>query len=461
MLDEIPQLKACKPVSPALLPATLLFAGCILAFHPGFMSPDSVNQFTEAVNLHFTDWHPPLMAAVWSVFNVICYGPLGMLLLHLLLYWGSLFILADITWRKGNRSWWLWLMIGLLPCTINFVGVIWKDVGLGVSYLAVAASLLRERMQHRKPGVLVLVLLLYGMGIRWNGLLAAPPLLYWWLTLRYPGRSRRLYVLSTLIATFLSVLLIAQINYKILRVEATSPWQIVILHDLAAIGCATGKNLVPSEYKNNGTNESQICAAYDPAWNDPLFAAFANPRPPLHYNSAAASALPKIWLNAVLEHPLAYASHRMAYFAKFLRIGEPKAYFYLYDTVLSNPYGITHHPNALSLVHARYVECFESSFILKPWFWLLMSMGLFVIAVRRGSMPITLVSLSGFVYVIPYWFIGPAPDLRYAYWLILSSAFGLGVLLIPTNTVEIPDQDTLNGIGLGARKATILNSRAA
>ncbi len=245
-----------------------------------------------------------------------------------------------------------------------------------------------------------------------------------------------MHFLSTLIAAFLSVLLITHINYKILRAESASAWQVFVLYDLVAIGCATGKTQVPDEFRNSGISEGQICAAYDPAWGDPLFASFANPRPPLHYNSAAALSLPKIWLAAILEHPRAYASHRTAYFFKFLRIGEPNAYFYLYNTVIQNPFGITHRPNALSLAHAWYVQCFESSFILKPWFWLSLSMGLFVIALRRGSMPVILVSLSGLIYVIPYWFIGPAPDLRYAYWLIVSSSVGALALFMPINSAE-------------------------
>lgn len=424
-----------KQVSAALLPTSLLFAGCMLAFYPGFMSPDSADQFAEALSLHFTDGHPPLMAAVWSVVNVIFFGPLGMLLLQLLLYWGSLFVLADIAWRKNYRWWWLWLLAGLLPSTINFIGVIWKDVEVEVCYLAVATGLLRARLEARKPGGFLLVLLFYGMGIRWNSLPAALPLLYGWLMLRYPGWRWHLYLPSTLLAAVLSVFLLIHINYRILRAEPTGLWQVLVIYDLVAIECATGKPLVPNEFRNSNTSESQLCAAYDPMWIDPLFATFANPRPPLHRVSAAAAsalALPNIWLDAVLEHPRLYASHRTAYFAKFLRIGEPNAYFYLYDTIVPNGFGITHRPNALSLVHTWYVQRFESCFILKPWFWLLASIGLFTVAVRRGSILALIVSLSGFLYVMPYWVIGPAPDLRYASWLIMSSVFGLGASFMPS-----------------------------
>ncbi len=47
----------------------LAFCGLILwvAFYPGFMSHDSIVQFGMSKSLNFNDWHPPIMAWVWSV----------------------------------------------------------------------------------------------------------------------------------------------------------------------------------------------------------------------------------------------------------------------------------------------------------------------------------------------------------------------------------------------------------
>ncbi len=431
------QTKSNIFVSPAWIPSIMLFIVCLLAFYPGFMSPDSINQFAESLSLHFTDWHPPLMAAVWSVLNTLIHGPFGMLFLQLGFYWGSLFILADMAWRRGSHVWWLWLLFGLLPCTLNFIGVIWKDVGLAVAYLAAAANLLCAHTDKRKPNLSVLVLILYGIGMRWNGLPAALPLIYWWFMLRYPKWNYRICLISTVLAGVFSVVLLAQVSYKVLRAEVTSPWQILILHDLAAVGCGTGQNLIPTEFVNANMNTSDICAAYTPMWNDPLFAYFANPRPPLHYNSAKAAMLPKIWLHTVLDNPRIYIEHRSAFFAKFLRIGESKAYFYLYNTVIQNAFGISHQPNALILAHAWYINLFESSFILKPWFWCVLATVLLVISVRRKILPVTMASVSGLVYVFPYWFIGPTADLRYSYWLILSTTFAAIVLIMHKNLPNI------------------------
>ncbi|HEX9174200.1 MAG TPA: hypothetical protein VF861_16240, partial [Telluria sp.] len=73
-----------------LVAAITVVAGFVLsrmAFFPGFMSPDSFMQFEQSRTLRFTDWHPPLMSALWSVLNRVAHGPEGMLDFQLALLW--------------------------------------------------------------------------------------------------------------------------------------------------------------------------------------------------------------------------------------------------------------------------------------------------------------------------------------------------------------------------------------
>jgi hypothetical protein len=238
------------------------------------------------------------------------------------------------------------------------------------------------------------------------------------------------------IAVFISIYLIGQVNYKILKAEPRRTWQTVVLHDLVAIECKTGESLVPEGFRTAFTTESQLCSAYDPKWVESLFSDFANPQPPLHFNALAAIDLPKIWLHAIIQHPAVYVFHRLAYFKQFLRINEPSAYFYLFDNVIQNSFNIAHKPNALTVLHIWYVQSFETSILMKPWFWLAISLGLIVIAVRNQYIPMLLLTCSGLFYSIPYLFIGPAPDLRYAYWSIFSPLVGILQLLMLTDWIN-------------------------
>ena len=57
------------------------FALAVAAFYPGYMSPDSTSQLMQARAWDFTDWHPPLMAALWGLVDRVFPGPAGMLVL--------------------------------------------------------------------------------------------------------------------------------------------------------------------------------------------------------------------------------------------------------------------------------------------------------------------------------------------------------------------------------------------
>jgi hypothetical protein len=408
--------------STALFPALLLLGASFLAFYPGFMSTDSIDQYKEALDLQFTDWHPPLMAALWSVVNTVKAGPAGMLLLQLSLYWGALYIGADTALRRGHKLWWLWLAAGLLPCTINFAGVIWKDVGLAVSFLLAVTLLLRAHCSAQRASPVVLLLLLYGVGVRWNALPAALPIVWWWAVLRFPDMGARIRVAFVLAILTIATLLIGQINYRVLHAQVTRPWQVIMLHDIVGIGCATASPPQLPEYRNPGVGDAQLCAAYTPKSSARLL---FEPSAPLHRNDAAARTLFRQWVGAIYEEPLAWAKHRLAYFGNFLRIGQPDAYYYIHNIIGPNAQGIRLQPNALTMIHGSYVEYFRQSPILKPWFWVLVSIGVIVMAARQRSVPAATVALSGLIYLAPYLLVGPEADLRYAYWTIFAALFGL------------------------------------
>lgn len=76
------------------------FLLCVVAYYPGYTSPDAVRQLAEARAWSFTDWHPPLMARVWGVPDRVVPGPFGMLVLHNVLFWGAL----AVFWRVHTGS---------------------------------------------------------------------------------------------------------------------------------------------------------------------------------------------------------------------------------------------------------------------------------------------------------------------------------------------------------------------
>ena len=108
----------------ALCLALIGFVLNLVAYYPGFMSPDSLDVYAQSISHHYTDSHPPIMAGLWSVFNNFYTGSLIMLLFQLGLFWGSFYLLAT-TWFSSRRNQ-IFLFLGLLlePFIQNFLAYI-------------------------------------------------------------------------------------------------------------------------------------------------------------------------------------------------------------------------------------------------------------------------------------------------------------------------------------------------
>src|SRR5262249_35832260 len=94
------------------LTALLAVAIHILVYRPGYMSGDSVTQLTEGRLGTYNGWHPPIMSWLWGQLDAIVPGPIGMLALHDLVFFGSLTLIFALS----TPRWWG-------PLAVLFVGL--------------------------------------------------------------------------------------------------------------------------------------------------------------------------------------------------------------------------------------------------------------------------------------------------------------------------------------------------
>ena len=107
-------------------------------------------------------------------------GPLGMLVLHNLLFWSGIGLLVHRTVRRPIEAFLAILTVGLLPPVLALLSTVWKDVGLGVSLvLAFALLLVADERRSLLGVVLALPLLFYATAVRYNGAAAVLPLALW------------------------------------------------------------------------------------------------------------------------------------------------------------------------------------------------------------------------------------------------------------------------------------------
>ena len=161
------------------LPMVLCWSIWLMAFFPGLMSDDSVNQWMQVVREEFNDWHPVahtlliwLLTRVWfspavlPVFQIAVVSLVAARALGLANQWGAG---RWITWLAS-------LAIALMPVNSTFVISLWKDVLYSAALLGLTLELFQVvftsgRWLNRKRNLVLFTLTLLGVSLfRHNGL---------------------------------------------------------------------------------------------------------------------------------------------------------------------------------------------------------------------------------------------------------------------------------------------------
>src|SRR5215470_1565963 len=160
--------------------AALVAAANLAIWFPGQPGPDSRSQYAQVLAGQFDDWHPPIMAWLWSIFRLVADGDGPMFCFQVIFYWLGFGLLAIGFAQTGRLlSAWATLGVALFPSLLTLNAVLVKDVGMGVALLTAFAALFWYRTQDRAvpPAIaaISLVLLLYGTLIRANAVFAMVP----------------------------------------------------------------------------------------------------------------------------------------------------------------------------------------------------------------------------------------------------------------------------------------------
>ena len=166
-----------------LLLAFAMGTQVFLYFNPGAMSPDSFAILIQARTGIFEDGHPPLMAAIWRQIDGIVPGPIGMLVLHLALFYGGFYLI--FRWGAQRYGYFIvpvFFVVGMSPPIIGILGAIWIDITMaGFFIMAIGLFLAGYANQKDSRRVMLLlsalVLATLGLAVRHNGAAGAFPLI--------------------------------------------------------------------------------------------------------------------------------------------------------------------------------------------------------------------------------------------------------------------------------------------
>src|ERR1700750_3455136 len=117
--------------------AGLLCAAMLAIWWPGVAMYDSVDQYGQALRGAYDDWHPPIMARLWSLLHLAWDGQAPMFVLQAAFYWLGLGLIAAALAREGAaRAAAFVLLLGALPLFAGWQAAVLKDAQMAGALLA-------------------------------------------------------------------------------------------------------------------------------------------------------------------------------------------------------------------------------------------------------------------------------------------------------------------------------------
>ncbi len=441
-----------RPASIAVI-AALLFAANLFGGFPGAANDDSDSQYAQAVDQRFSDWHPPIMAWLWSIFRLLADGNGPMFCFHVACYWLGVGLIAVALGRAGRPlAGWGMIGVGLFPPFLMMNINILKDVGLAVTFLAAFAALFWYRIADRRVPVAVVaisvVLLFYGTLVRGNAVFGVAPLLAYLINPRWLGRPWRVLVFSAPVA-MLIVPVSGAFNHNVLKATSLGIIRSLEIFDMTGIAFYSGD--VSIFEPGHSFTRQDVESCYTPIrwdtlspWGEcrffwdrlavsrdvreveklaPKDAMEARPNPNL----------PNYWVASIIAHPLAYARHRLAHFSSEIYfLAQPD---HNDGAALGAPTGEEAvAPDLLVRREPLYLMLYD---VLKtPAFWLAIAACLLVLLTaarppRRsaGVEAALALVMSGLLYTCAYFVVGVATDLRYQFWSMVATFTALVISL--------------------------------
>jgi hypothetical protein len=416
---------------------SLNFLFIFTGFYPGFMSNDSLYQYQQSKTMEFTDHHPPIMAGFWSLLNYVFSGPQGLLFFHLLLF-GSAVLILFKNFRYKKKAY-IIIFICYLPWILNFIGVLWKDVGMAFSLLLFfclslnkpKGSLIKKSL---KIGIMILVIF-YSLSVRHNAFIAVIPILFYTINKWYPKLTiaKSIIYCSGLIA--LLMIFNHIFTYNMLHASKQNSYRGTMVDDLAYLSISSGKSLIP----DISFEELEECSKIYIAETQLHMKDFClkDKRTYKDNNPFLNNSLNEIWIHEVLNHPYEILYFRLSIFSYFLR-SPANSPFYIWQNGISNNQElnkekIKRKDTYTSLAIEKFVLSTAKwlPFLFKPYWWLWLNSFLYLIYFTSYKKQIEFEALlaSSTFYILGYLPLSPGADFRYIYWSVLSTTISIVFLL--------------------------------
>ncbi len=401
-----------------LLAGWILF---ILCSYPGYLSFDSVQQFTEVRTGKFTDWHPAVMTQLWSWLEYVIAGPITMLVLQSGLF---LFGLSAILRRTVVPQAAALIAVGVLlfPPVFSPMAVIWPESLMAGALFAATGALMDKRRGWKLAGA---ALLLVALSCRPEAVLAVIPL----ALLERPAKRG----VATALGLVVVVAIGARLADRVLIDQRVFAYQrklelvdvVGTLRRARADAAAVHGAFLHLAAPDRDGLPARIASAPDAFDPYPLEAGDKRIIDPVATEDQA-SAMDSAWRDAFASKP--YLLHRWALMRRVLGLASP--WYPVYDEFgnTSQIYVLHHRatPSDIEIGMSAFVH--GCDFLFKPWLFGLFALIGLPLAWRRRELRALLA--SGLVLEISLFIFAPVAEYRASHWLVATTSIALATLAV-------------------------------
>jgi hypothetical protein len=413
-----------------------LLIGILAAFFwPGVPMYDTLAQYRQVLGRPVDDWHPPVMVRLWQLLHPLGGGTAPMFVLQAALYAAGFGLIVAALVRTGR---WVAAVftaaLALSPLLLGWQMVILKDSQMTGSLVAAVGLVAWFRLPGRAipwPAIAGAVILVgYATLLRGNAAFATVPL----TVLLLPARRRLPLPAALAIAGTAGVIAVSPIiNHQLFRSVPSGIERVQPVFDLAAIATSTPRS-APSPFtaEERALIVSRHCVKayfWDPL-GDPDACADATER----LMDEPARQLYLDLAIAVVRHPAAYLSHRLAHWnsterwlvAPGLPDSEPPT------DAEPNDLGLRGTDSDFAAEVQQWADDEMATPLGWPIVWTALALMLLPLGWHRrneaaGSLAIALL-VSAVTLEASFLIISIASDLRYHLWPMAASALALILL---------------------------------